>query len=105
MAKDKKTFIVVVYLELVDCHGITISGVADIVATVIAESEDDACRKAVLWNSDNGKALKNDEFQWQCIEPSRSLSWTAKRCTEINEDDLMTFQSVTSGLTDAKVCK
>ncbi len=101
----QQLFIVTVRLRAYDSQcGLDNGDITTTFVPVIAQSKDEAQQKAVVWQSDNGTASRNDDQQWSCIEPARALSWTAIRCLPVSQDEFDVFLCVTEGLRDARVC-
>lgn len=100
-----KTFIVTIELESLDQYGIESGFITTTYIPVIANDEIEASRKAVVYQSDSGKAKENEELILECREPSRNLVWKVSKCLQVTEDDKDFFLSLTQGLSIAKVCK
>jgi hypothetical protein len=100
-----KSFIVTIELESLDQHGIESGFITTTYIPVIANDEVEASRKAVVYQSDAGKAQENTELVWECREPQRNLVWKVTKCLPITEDDKDFFLSLTQGLSTARVCK
>lgn len=99
----KSAFIVCVSCSQLGLHGIEAGQIADAYVPVEAVDEDTACQLAVLWHSDNGKAVEDHEMLWTCVEPARALMFKATKCLEVTDSELDTFLTLTQGLSTAKV--
>ena len=100
-----KSFIATIELEDLDENGIESGFIATTYVPVIASDEVEASKKAVVWQSDNGKAIENEQLLWECRELQRKLVWKVSKCLPVSEDDKNFFLSLTQGLSTAKVCK
>jgi len=100
-----KSFIATVELESLDGSGIESGFITTTYVPVIAPNEDEASKKAVVWQSDNGKAVKSEELTWECRERQRKLVWKVSKCLLVSEDEKNFFLSLTQGLSTAKVCE
>lgn len=99
-------YIVGVSLEKLDNLGIECSFIANTYIPVEADSEESAKKKAVVWQSDSGKAVENDELLWECREKERGLVWKAfKIISNVSKSDFDSFLSLTQGLSVATVCR
>lgn len=99
----KSAFIVCVSCSELDLHGIEAGQITDAYVPVEAVDEATACQLAVLWHSDNGKAVEDHEMLWTCVEPARALMFKATKCLEVTDSELDTFLTLTQGISTAKV--
>lgn len=105
-APDKKPvslFIVRVSSTLIDRHGIEVSQIAEFCVPVEAESEEQACQRAVLWHTDNGVVVEDEDLLWKADDKIRGLSFKATYCLCITESEMDFFLSVTQGVSTARV--
>ncbi len=99
-------YIVGVSLEKLDNLSVEGDSIATTYVPVEADSEESAKKKAVVWQSDGGKAVENDELLWECREKERALVWKAfKVISNVSKSDFDSFLSLTQGFSVATVCR
>jgi hypothetical protein len=100
-----KFFIANVSLEQLDKHGIESSFLVNTSVPVTAKNEDQASKKAVVWQSDGGTAQENDQLITECREVERSLVWKVTKCLHVTKEEMDIFLSLTQGVSTAIICK
>ena len=101
--KTASLFIVRVSSTLIDRHGIEVSQIADFSVPVDAESEVQACQRAVLWHADNGVVVEDEDLLWKVDDKVRGLSFKATNCLCITESEMDFFLSVTQGVSTGRI--
>lgn len=109
---NKKHFIVTVKLTQLDETASETGSIAKVYVPTIADNEEDAAKRAVVFHSDGGEATcfpngrgDADNAMAECLERDRWLLWTAVRCLAVSEDEFNTFLTLTDGLTTTTVCQ
>jgi hypothetical protein len=98
---NKKLFIVVVRLSSLDNMGIECADLTDIPVAVKADNEEQAIMNGLLYQSDNGTVVKNDDLIWECREPERNVVWKLKRCLSVSQEEFDIFLTITQGISVA----
>ena len=96
-------YIICVASNKLDVNGFEGDHISDSYVPVKAESEEDACKKAVFWHADSDVVVEDDDLHWKCDDKSRGLSFKAKKCLGITKDELNIFLSLTQGVSVALV--
>jgi len=99
-----KNYIVTIILRGLDAQGIEAGDINTLHIPTLAESELEALKAAVVYNSDGGKAVENERLEIECKELSRGLVWIATKALKVTPDDMFTFLSLTQGVSTHTMC-